>query len=181
MSVCIGRYEDSSLGGVVAVFVKIGFSLVLMGSVSFADETTRVAQAVAVLSHTLAVWNLGMVGLAISTSLAALANPIFQAVALSWYFHSFPWQRWIVSLLWSGLASVMIAIPLWWMIGQIDWFGQNISLLVRVSSLSGAVAVGFLSFVVLVWPGGKAEIRALVGMLPERALGFLPQFLQPHQ
>ena len=53
------------------MFVKIGFSLALMGSVSFADETNRVAQAVAVLSRTLSVWDLGVVGLAISASLAA--------------------------------------------------------------------------------------------------------------
>ena len=64
---------------------------------------------------------------------------------------------------------------------QIDWFGQDVSLLGRVGNLSGAVALGFLSFVVVVWPGGKAEIRALMGMLPERALSFLPQFLQPRQ
>ena len=177
----LGDTKTPVWGGVVAVFVKIRFSLVLMGSVSFADETNRVAQAVAVLSRTLSVWNLGVIGLAISMSLAAIANLIFQAVALSWHFHPFPWQKWIVSLLWSGLASIMIAIRLWSMIGQIDWFGRNISLPVRVSSLSGAVAVGFLSFVALVWPGGKAEIRALMGMLPERELGFLPQFLQPRQ
>lgn len=87
----------------------------------------------------------------------------------------------MVSLLWSGLASVVMTIPLWWMMAQIDWFGQHVSLLGRVGNLSGAVALGFLSFVVVVWPGGKAEIRALMGMLPERALGFLPQFLQPWQ
>ena len=161
------------------MLVKVGCSLALMGSVSFADETNWLAQAVASLSRTLAVWDLGVVGLAIATSLAAIANLIFQAVALSWHFHSFPWRRWIVSLLWSGLASVVMTIPLWWMMAQIDWFGQHVSLLVRVGSLSGAVALGFLSFVVVVWPGGKAEIRALMGMLPERALGFLPQFLQP--
>ena len=163
------------------MFVKIGFSLALMEGVSFADETNRVAQAVAVLSRTLCVWDLDVVGLAISASLAAIANLIFQAVALSWHFDSFPWQRWIASLLWSGLASVMIAIPLWWMVGQIEWVGLNVSLLVRVSSLSGAVAVGFLSFVVVVWPGGKAEILALMGVLAERALCFLPQLLQPRQ
>ncbi len=177
----LGDTKTPVWGGAVALLVKIGFSLALMGSVSFADETNWVAQAVASLSRSLAVWDLGVVGLAISTSLAAIANLIFQAVALSWHFHSFPWRRWMVSLLWSGLASVVMTIPLWWMIAQVDWFGQHVSLLVRVGSLSGAVALGFLSFVVVVWPGGKAEIRALMGMLPERALGFLPQFLQPWQ
>ena len=177
----LGDTKTPVWGGAVALLVKIGFSLALMGSVSFADETNWVAQAVASLSRSLAVWDWGVVGLAIATSLAAIANFIFQAVALSWHFHSFPWQRWMVSLLWSGLASVVMTIPLWWMMAQIDWFGQHVSLLGRVGNLSGAVALGFLSFVVVVWPGGKAEIRALMGMLPERALGFLPQFLQPWQ
>ncbi len=177
----LGDTRTPVWGGVVALVVKIGASLVLMGGISLPAETNWLAQGVAAVSGLLSMQNWGVVGLAAATSLAALANLVFQAVRLSRRFPAFAWHQWAVSLLWSGIASVGMLIVLGWFVGQVDWLGPAGSRLSRLASLGGAILIGLGSFVVLVWPGGKAELRALVGILPQRLLGRLPQFLQPRQ
>ena len=177
----LGDTRTPVWGGVVALMIKIGVSLVLMGRISLPSEANWLAQGVAAVSGMVSMQNWGVVGLAAATSLAAMANLVFQAVRLSRRFSTFPWRQWAVSLLWSGLASVGMLVVLWWCVGQIDWLAPGGSRLSRLGSLGGAVLIGVCSFVVLVWPGGKDELRALLGILPHRLLGLLPQFLQPRQ
>lgn len=177
----LGDTRTPVWGGVVALVVKIGSSLVLMGHISLSGEASWLAQGVATLSGMLSMQNWGVVGLAAATSLASVANLVFQAVRLSRRLSAFPWQPWAVSLLWSGLASVGMLVVLWWCVGQTDWLAPAGSWLSRLGSLGGAILIGVCSFVVLVWPGGKAELRALLSILPQRLLGLLPQFLQPRQ
>ncbi len=177
----LGDTRTPVWGGAVALLVKIGASLVLMGRISLPGEANWLAQSVAALSGMLSVQNWGVAGLAAATSLAAMANLAFQAARLSRRFSAFPWQQWAASLLWSSIASVGMLIVLWWCVGQIDWLALADSRLSQLGSLGGAILSGVCSFVVLVWPGGKAELRALLGILPHRLLGLLPQFLQPRQ
>ena len=177
----LGDTRTPVWGGVVALMTKIGASLVLMGHISLPGETNWLAQGVAAVSGMVSMQNWGVVGLAAATSLASMANLVFQAVRLSRRFSAFPWQQWAASLLWSGLASVGMLGVLWWFVGQVDWLAPDGSRLSRLGSLGGAVLIGGCSFVVLVWPGGKDELRALLGILPHRLLGLLPQFLQPRQ
>ena len=177
----LGDTRTPVWGGVVALMIKIGASLVLMGRISLPSEANWLAQGVAAVSGMVSMQNWGVVGLAAATSLASMANLVFQAVRLSRRLSAFPWRQWAVSLLWSGLASVGMLVVLWWFVGQIDWLAPGGSRLSRLGSLGGAVLIGVCSFVVLVWPGGKDELRALLGILPHRLLGLLPQFLQPRQ
>ncbi len=177
----LGDTRTPVWGGVVALMTKIGASLVLMGRISLPGEANWLAQGVAAVSDMVSMQNWGVVGLAAATSLASMANLVFQAARLSRRFPAFPWQQWAASLLWSGIASVGMLVVLWWCVGQIDWLAPDGSRLSRLGSLGGAVMIGGCSFVVLVWPGGKDELRALLGILPHRLLGLLPQFLQPRQ
>ncbi len=177
----LGDTRTPVWGGVVALITKIGASLVLMGGISLPAEAHWLAQGVAAVSGVLSAQHWGVVGLAAATSLAALTNLGFQAVRLSRRLSAFPWRPWAVSLLWSGLASGGMLIVLWWWVGQIDWLAPTGSRLSRLGSLGGALLLGGGSFVVLVWPGGKDDLRALLGVLPQRLLGRLPQFLQPRQ
>ena len=177
----LGDTRTPVWGGVVALMMKIGASLVLMGRISLPEETNWLAQGVAAVSGLVSMQHWGVVGLAAATSLASMANLVFQAVRLSRRFSAFPWRQWVVSLLWSGIASVGMLVVLWWFVGQIDWLAPDGSRLSRLGRLGGALLIGVCSFVVLVWPGGKDELRALLGILPHRLLGLLPQFLQPRQ
>ena len=177
----LGDTRTPVLGGVIALIMKIGASLVLMGRISPTAEGGWLAQGVAAFSGVLSIQHWGIVGLAAATSLAALANLVFQAVRLSRHFAAFPWHQWGVSLLWSGGASVGMLVVLRWFVGQVDGGAQTGPIISQLGSLGGAVLVGLCSFIVLVWPGSKDELRALLGILPQGLLGLLPQFLQPRQ
>jgi hypothetical protein len=72
-----------------------------------------------------------------------------------------------------------MAVLVRWIAQQIDWLDPEISFIVRLGVLVLAVAAGTTSFLLMVWQGGREELRALTGMLPEPLLRFLPQFLQP--
>ena len=96
----LGDTRTPAWGGAVALSIKIGASLVLMGRISLTDEPSWLAQGMAALSGALSVRQWGVVGLAVATSLAVVANFVFQAVRLSRHFAAFPWHQWVVSLLW---------------------------------------------------------------------------------
>jgi hypothetical protein len=50
-----------------------------------------------------------------------------------------------------------------------------VSVFGRLTVLSAAIGVGVVSFGVLMWWGRKSDLTALLGLLPERLLGRLPQ------
>lgn len=182
LSACLYALEDTRTpvwGGSAALVAKVCLSLILMGEVSASVDSRPLARVFAFLSTSLAVANWGVAGLALATSLAALVNLLLQAGALFRRLGVFPWAAWVSSLVWSLMASVTMAVPLWWISRQIDWLDQSVPFLLRVGVLGLMMAVGAASFVLVAWPGGKAEFRALTGMLPERLLRLLPQFLQP--
>jgi hypothetical protein len=79
------------------------------------------------------------------------------------------------------VASALMTVLIRWIAQQIDWLDPDVSFLRKLGVLSLAVTAGIVSFTLLVWRGGKNEIRALIAMLPERAFRFLPQFLQPQR
>jgi peptidoglycan biosynthesis protein MviN/MurJ (putative lipid II flippase) len=154
-------------------------SLVLMGEITASADSQGLARVFAALSTSLAVVDWGSAGLALAASLAAMVNLLFQAGALYRRLGVFPWAAWASSLGWSVTASVAMAVPLWWISRQIDWLDQGVPFALRVGVLALAIVVGAVSFVLVVWQGGRAELRALTEMLPERLLRLLPQFLQP--
>ncbi|MBI3301764.1 MAG: murein biosynthesis integral membrane protein MurJ [Deltaproteobacteria bacterium] len=182
LSACLYALEDTRTpvwGGTAAFVAGVYFSLVLMGQVTASAESRVLARIFAFLSALLAVVDWGSAGLALATSLAAMVNLLLQAAALYRRLGVFPWAAWVSSLVWSVTASMAMAVPLWWTSRQVDWFDQEVSFALRAGVLALAVVVGTMSYVLVAWQGGKVELRALTGMLPQRLLRLLPQFLQP--
>lgn len=124
-------------------------------------------------------WGAG--GLALATSLSAFVNLAVQAVLLYRRLGGFPWTAWLSSLAWSGTGCVAMAAPLWWVASRIDWVSADIPFLFRIVLLGVAILVGSSCYGLVAWCGGAQEFRTLTGILPQRALRFLPQFLQPSQ
>ena len=181
LSACLYALQDTRspmVTGGVALLVNVGLSLMLMGKISASGPTHGLAGFFAALSESLTVWNLGPAGLALAASLAATVNLVLLGVVLVRRLGTFPWTTWFASLAWSLAASVVMSGPVWWIAHQIEWLDKSVPLPVRLFVLTAAIAGGAVSFAVVAWPGGKAELRALASMLPQRLLRFLPQFLQ---
>jgi hypothetical protein len=89
-----------------------------------------------------------------------------------------PWSTWMASFCWSLCGAVAMAIPVLWISRQIDWFDLHVSLTLRVSTLTLSVAIGVVSYGLIVWGGRKSAFFMLSTRLPERLLRLLPQCLQ---
>jgi putative peptidoglycan lipid II flippase len=184
LSACLYALQDTRtpvLGGTTAFITKIIFSLMLMGSVSLASDAGTVAQAFARWNSALMIVGWGVGGLALATSLSAFVNLVVQSVLLYPRLGGFPWRAWLSSLAWSAIGCVAMAVPLWWSVCCIDWMSTEVPFPLRVLLLGVSMLVGSLLYCLVAWRGGAREFRILMGMLPQRALRFLPQFLQPHQ
>lgn len=184
LSACLYALQDTRtpvLGGTTAFLTKIVFSLMFMGSVSLAADAGTVAQAFARWSSAMMVVSWGAGGLALATSLSAFVNLIVQAVLLYRHLGAFPWAAWLSSLMWSLTGCVAMAVPLWWIAFRINWVSVEAPFFLRLLLLGVSILIGSLCYCLVAWRGGAREFRTLMGMLPQRALRFLPQFLQPQQ
>lgn len=182
LSACFYALQDTRTpvyAGAVSFIANAGLSLMLMGTIAVHADTSGFVRFLASLNHAVVVYDLGPAGLALAASLGTLVNLLLLGGLLSRRLGRLPWAAWSSSLLWSLAASALMAVPIQWIAWQIDWLDPNVSFLRKLSMLSLAVIVGIISFTLLVWRGGKDEIRALIAMLPHRTFRFLPQFLQP--
>jgi putative peptidoglycan lipid II flippase len=181
LSVCLYALQDTRtpvIGGATAFVAKVVFSLMLMGQISLAVDAGALARLFASLSSTLVVAQWGAAGLALATSLSAVVNLLLQATLLHRRLGDFPWSAWFSSLAWSMAGCGVMALPLWWIARQAVWVGPATSLTGRIVTLMLALLVGSISYFAIAWRGGKNEFRILAELLPQRALRFLPQFLQ---
>jgi len=184
LSSCFYALQDTRTPvytGAVSFIANAGLSLMLMGTITVHADTSSFARFLALLNRSMIAYDFGTAGLALAASLAAVVNLILLGGILSRRLGRFPWAAWISSLLWSMAASALMAVLIRWIAQQIDWLDPDVSFFRKLGVLSLAVTAGIVSFTLLVWQGGKNEIRALIAMLPERAFRFLPQFLQPQQ
>jgi putative peptidoglycan lipid II flippase len=180
-SSCFYALEDTRTPvytGVIAFIANVCFSLMLMGVVSTNAEAHSLGRFFAGLGQVFAVYDLGAEGLALAASLAATVNLVLLSGVLSRRLGQFPWSAWISSFLWSVLASAVMAVLVRWITQQIDWLNPDLPFTVRLAMLGLAVAAGVVSFTLIAWYGGRNELHALTGMLPERVLRLLPQLFQ---
>ncbi len=167
--------------GTVAFAANLGFSLMLMGEVTVSAETHGLARLFASLSHSFAVVDLGVAGLALAASLAATVNLVLLGGLLYRRLGRSPWAGGGSLLLWSLSASVLMAFVARWIVQEVDWLSPQASFVGRLGVLVLAVVAGIASFLLVVWKGGREELRALTGMLPDSLLRLLPQFLQARE
>ena len=159
----------------LSLVVHVGLSLVLMGSLSVAPDASGLARFFGRLSAALAVCDYGLVGLGLASSLAMVVNMLLLAVVVFRRLPQFPWAACLASLAWSLFAAGTMAGPVWLVAGQLQWLNPDGSVFGRLAVLLAAVGVGVVSFGVLMWWGKRSDLTALLGLLPERLLGRLPQ------
>jgi len=184
LATCLYALQDTRtpmLGGVAAFLVKVIFSLMLMGAIVLPADAGVLAQWFAWCSAKLTVVDGGTAGLALATSLSAVANLIVLAIIVRWRFGDFSWASLISSLVWSVVGCGGMSLPLWWIAQSIDWVSPGMPFGVRAGMLMVAILMGGLIYLAIAWRGGRREFLLFIGMLPQRALGFLPQFLQTRE
>ncbi len=144
------------------------FSLLLMGPVSATGES-RVADAIAVVTQTISVFNLRHAGLALSTSLAATVNLILLVLMLRRRLGPLGAGELAGSFARSLLASAAMVPAVRYVAGLTEWSAHG-HLIVHAAVLLAAVSVGIAVFVVVAALLGGSEVQSVTRLVRQRLL-----------
>ncbi len=144
------------------------FSLLLMGPVSTTGES-RVADAIAVVTQTISVFNLRHAGLALSTSLAATVNLILLAVLLQRRLGGLGVRELLPSFGRSLLASLAMIPAVRYVAALTDWSAHG-HLVAHATVLLAAVSAGIGVFVIVAALLGGSEVQSVTRLMRQRLL-----------
>ena len=142
------------------------FSLLLMGPVGTAGES-RVADAIAVATQTISLFNLRHAGLALSTSLAATVNLVLLAVLLRRRLGALGARELLSSFGRSLVASLAMIPVVRYVAGLTDWAAHG-HLLMHATVLLAAVSAGIAVFAVVAALLGGSEVQSVTRLVRQR-------------
>ncbi|HVO26642.1 MAG TPA: murein biosynthesis integral membrane protein MurJ [Candidatus Margulisiibacteriota bacterium] len=144
------------------------FSLLLMGPVGTTGES-RVADAIALVTQTISVFNLRHAGLALSTSLAATVNLILLGVFLRRRLGALGARELLPSLGRSLLASLAMIPAVRYVAALTDWSAHG-HLVAHATVLLMAVSAGIGVFVIVAALLGGSEVQSVTRLVRQRLL-----------
>jgi putative peptidoglycan lipid II flippase len=135
-------------------------SLVLMGEVSADPASSGLTHAIAALSSSLGFFSLSYAGLALANSISSTFN--FFALLLILYYRlgQLPWTELIVSFVRNLFSAMLMAFPLLWIVGRVDWVGPE-----RILWLNGVWLLLILVLGPLIYLGSSFLLKS-----PERGI-----------
>jgi putative peptidoglycan lipid II flippase len=142
------------------------FSLLLMGPVGTTGES-RIADAIAVATQTIALFNLRHAGLALSTSLAATVNLVLLAVLLRRRLGALGARELLPSFGRSLLASLVMIPAVRYVAARTDWSAPG-HLITHATVLLAAVSAGIVVFVGVAAVLGGSEVQSVTRLVSQR-------------
>ena len=112
-------------------------SLMFMGEVATAADSGWLSQAIVALSQGLALFSLSHAGLALATSISSTFNFLILLLLLQYRLEGFPWSDFLVSLGRNLLSALLMAVPLFLIVRNVHWIGEQRALLTH--------GIGFLA------------------------------------
>jgi putative peptidoglycan lipid II flippase len=143
-------------------------SLILMGPVGTTGES-HVADAIALVTQTISVFNLRHAGLALSTSVAATVNLILLGVCLRRRLGALGARELLPSFGRSLAASLAMLPPVRYVAGLTDWSSRG-HLVTHALVLLAAVSTGVLVFVAVAAVLGGSEVHSVTRLVRTRLL-----------
>lgn len=142
------------------------FSLLLMGPVAATSESA-VADLIAHVTSTIALFDLRHAGLALSTSLAATVNFLLLLAALQRRVGKLGLRQLMVPIGRDLIASAAMIPAVWLTAGLVDW-SQSGHLLTRTATLLAAVGSGVVAFAIVQLILGASELQTVWDLLQRR-------------
>jgi putative peptidoglycan lipid II flippase len=147
--------EDMRTPVWIALFsflLNLILSLVLMGPLTVdAHSASRPALIIAGVSHQLGVASLQHSGLALATSISSTFNFLTLLFILHRKLQGLPLREVFASFVRNLLNSALMALPLVWVAGKVDWVGPERNLYQLTSIFAALVALGLVLYLVLSW------------------------------
>jgi len=124
-------------------------SLLLMGEIAAGPDSNALTRAVVMISRHTAVFSLSHGGLALATSISATFNFLVLLFILSRRLHPFPLQDFFLSSLRNLFNSLLMALPLIFIVRSVDWIGTEKSLLTHGVIFLLLLGLGILLYLAL--------------------------------
>lgn len=135
--------------GFWSFMLNLLLSLVLMGEITASGDPNRLARAIIALSHYLGLFSLSYGGLALATSISSTFNFLVLLLVLHRRFGQFPWHEFLVSLFRNLFNAFLMALPLFFIVRNVDWSGSQGSLLTHGAIFLSLLALGLSLYVAL--------------------------------
>jgi putative peptidoglycan lipid II flippase len=162
--------------GIVAFVVNLVASLALMGAINIdADSAGFITRMIATTSARIGILSLGHGGLALATSISSLCNFFILLFILHRRLEGIPLRAVARSFLRNLFSASLMALPLFWLVGQVDWTGTAIGASSKALLLASLVILGVSLYLALSfllrspeWPIVEQFRRALQSRLCRR-------------
>lgn len=129
-------------------------SLILMGEITAGPDANMLARMVAAISQNVGLFSLGHGGLALATSISATFNFLVLLFILSRRLGRFPLGEFFLSFSRNLFNSLLMALPLVFIVRSVDWVGTERSLLTH-----GVIFLLLLGLGILLYLGLSCLLR----------------------
>lgn len=133
--------------GFLSFILNLLLSLALMGGVCTAEDSNVLTDAIYHLSRSLGVVSLSYGGLALATSITSTFNFLVLLLILQRRL-GLPLDGFFASFFWSFLNSLLMALPLFLVVGSFDWIASE-AFWLRGSLLVLVLGMGVLLYLAL--------------------------------
>jgi putative peptidoglycan lipid II flippase len=162
--------------GIVAFLVNLIASLALMGEINLeSDSAGMMTRMIASASVRIGLVPLGHGGLALATTISSLCNFFVLLLILHRRLEGIPLREVAQSFLRNFISTLLMALPLLWIVGQVDWTGTGIATYLKALILACLISLGLSLYLALSyllksteWPIVDKFLRALQSRLCRR-------------
>jgi len=140
-------------------------SLVLMGAVHVSPDATLLGRMIGALSQHLAIFSLAHGGLALATSISSTFNFLALILILHRRLGGLPWGEFFSSFVRNFFNALLMALPLLWIVGQVNWIGPERNLLINGIVFLMVLGLGIFlyAFLTFLWRSPEWEIVRSLG------------------
>lgn len=117
--------------GLLAFTLNLFLSFMLMGKITASSDPSLLGRTIAQLSQHLGFFSLAHGGLALATSISSTFNFLALILILHRRLGGFPWGEFSSSFVRSLFNALIMAFPLLWIVGHVDWIGPERDLLMN--------------------------------------------------
>jgi putative peptidoglycan lipid II flippase len=129
--------------GIIAFMVNLVASLALMGEINLeAQSAGIITQAMATASVRIGLVSLGHGGLALATTISSLCNFFILLLILRRRLEGIPLREVAHSFLRNLISTLIMAIPLIWIVAKIDWTGSGLPIYSKALILACLIVLG---------------------------------------
>jgi putative peptidoglycan lipid II flippase len=136
--------------GIVAFVVNLIASLALMGEINLeSDSAGMMTRIIASASVGIGLVPLGHGGLALATTISSFCNFFVLLLILHRRLEGIPLREVAQSFLRNFISTLLMALPLLWIVGQVDWTGTGIATYLKALILACLISLGLSLYLAL--------------------------------